>query len=122
MAGVDPKTNATTTTTTTTSSDPKEEVDDVEGDHDLHVTPKKKKKDKKKNKEPTSSIAEATTINQIQAAMAQFGLHSSTKPVKAEKTSHAFWDTQPVPKKGMQHQYSFTHISCLSSHIRHVCN
>lgn len=98
------------TTTTTTSSDPKpEEVEDHEdGQHDLHVTPKKKKDKKKKNKE-ANPAAEAVTMGQIEAAMAQFGLHTATKPQKAEKTSHAFWDTQPVPKKGI-------HYLCTSEH------
>lgn len=106
------------TTTTATSTDPKKEEGEeheVEGNHDLHVTPKKKKKDKKKNKEKDkepSSAAEAVTINQIESAMAQFGLHTRAKPTKAEKNSHAFWDTQPVPKKGI---YTYPPHICLMS-------
>jgi hypothetical protein len=94
------KDTTTTTTTTTTSSGPnKHEENEVDGNHDLHVTPKKKKKDKKKKE--TGVIDESATINQIEAAMAQFGLHANSKTPKTEKESHTFWDTQPVPKKGI---------------------
>jgi glycylpeptide N-tetradecanoyltransferase len=87
----------TTTTTTTTSNDHVEGEEETEQDEnpDVHVTPKKKKKDKKNKEDVSSSVVEATTL---EAAMAHFGLRSN-KPAKAEKNTHTFWDTQPVPKK-----------------------
>lgn len=117
----------TTSTTTTTSSgnDPQPvptpavaKEEESNGTHDIvHVTPKKKKDKKKKNKD-ASSGAEAVTINQIEAAMAQFGLHTSSKPAKSEKNSHAFWDTQPVPKKG---KFTYTNIvlACIARLYAH---
>lgn len=78
-----------------------EEEDNNQTTGDTHVTPKKKKKDKKKNKNNNNNnndnSVETTTLSQIEAAMAQFGLQANTK-IKEKKESHTFWDTQPVPK------------------------
>lgn len=92
------------TTTTTTSSDPKveeekkEEKETLDGNHDAHITPKKQKKKDKKKKD-SNAVVQAATMSQIEAAMTQFSLQTVLKPTKAQKESHPFWDTQPVPKK-----------------------
>lgn len=87
------------------------ENEEISGPADTHVTPKKKK-DKKKNKNSennnnnnnnalvNNSVAEKETLNQIELAISRFGLQANSK-VKKQKENHAFWDTQPVPKKSM---------------------